>query len=182
MSFLNGENIFETIINYVLLAICIATLYTALRGLITFLTEKEKAVISSKSAILNDLAFVFCFAVLFIIDIKGNFMFGIVALCDLIAMPVSSTTILTPKGICKKTCLKQTYIPVSDLSYEFKDEKLDMHLTNKEKPETYQYGIKNTNTVKMLADWYPKYEYKNPILPDEESEDKPENDNISDNE
>jgi len=181
MNFMSGDNIFETVINYVLLAVAIATLYTAVRGLITFLTEKEKAVIASKAALINDLAFVFCFIVLFIIDIKGNFMFGVVAACDLIAMPVTSTTLLTPKGICNKNCLKQTYVPVADVSYQYKDEKLELHYPKKNKTENYQYGIKKTGTVTMLADWYPKYEYTNPIVPEDDNDDTTETDN-NDNE
>ena len=47
----------------------------------------------------------------------------------------------------------------------------------KNKPEKYQFGIKKTKTVTMLADWYPKFEYTNPIVPEDDNDDTTETDN-----
>ena len=80
---------------------------------------------------------------------------------------VSETEILTPKGICRNFPLKDKYVPLSDLSYEFKDNYLAMYFsTKKNNMVKYHIGIKNIKTVKMLADWYPKHDMTNPLLPE----------------
>lgn len=42
-------------------------------------------------------------------------------------------------------------------------EKLDLFLNDKKLAQSFNLGIKKMKTVKMLADWYGKHGYENPL-------------------
>ncbi len=76
-------------------------------------------------------------------------------------------TCLSPEGI--RTAFKKGgLIPVENLSYEYTKTKfgidiLSLYDEGKSRPSTYNIGIKKPKTVKMLADWYGKHNYENPL-------------------
>ena len=57
---------------------------------------------------------------------------------------------------------------MQNLSYEYSKglfgmEKLDLFLNDKKLAQSFNLGIKKMKTVKMLADWYGKHGYENPL-------------------
>ena len=57
---------------------------------------------------------------------------------------------------------------MKNLSYEygkglFGIEKLDLFINDKKFAKGFNLGIKKMKTVKMLADWYGKHGYENPL-------------------
>ncbi len=76
-------------------------------------------------------------------------------------------TCLSPEGI-RTDFKKGGLIPVENLSYEYTKTKfgidiLSLYDEGKSRPSTYNIGIKKPKTVKMLADWYGKHNYENPL-------------------
>ena len=77
-------------------------------------------------------------------------------------------TCLSPEG--RRTDFKKGgLIPVENLSYEYTKTKfgidiLSLYDEGKSRPSTYNIGIKKPKTVKMLADWYGKHGYENPLI------------------
>ena len=77
-------------------------------------------------------------------------------------------TCLSPEGI-RTDFKKGGLIPVENLSYEYTKTKfgidiLSLYDEGKSRPSTYNIGIKKPKTVKMLADWYSKHGYENPLI------------------
>ncbi len=77
-------------------------------------------------------------------------------------------TCLSPEGI-RTDFKKGGLIPVENLSYEYTKTKfgidiLSLYDEGKSRPSTYNIGIKKPKTVKMLADWYGKHGYENPLI------------------
>ncbi|MBR4626160.1 MAG: hypothetical protein IKO47_00380 [Ruminococcus sp.] len=148
-------------------ALCVVSLFIAIRWLIYFVNEKEKAYIGSMSTLICCAISVTVFTILFFVNREIKWIYGLTALFELISFPASCFNILTPNGICRNFALKSKYVPNTDISYEYGDKDLEMYFPSSPKPAKYRLNIKSPKTVKMLADWYPKHDYKNPILPDE---------------
>ena len=161
------REIFYNVILGVLFALCAVSLFITVRWLIYVLKEKEKAFIGSFQTLISSIIFVAVFSLMFFLEDNTRWVYGLTALFELIALPPSCFNILTPKGICKGLSLKSKYFPVSELSYEYSGKNVEMYFKDKPKPTVYSLLTQNTNTVKMLADWYSKHDYKNPIIPDE---------------
>ncbi len=74
---------------------------------------------------------------------------------------------ITNEGIVSASPLKSVVIPREEYSYEFSKDKMGecvkLYRNNAEKPAVFHLGIKNMKTVKMLADWYGKHGYENPL-------------------
>lgn len=74
---------------------------------------------------------------------------------------------ISPQGIINAAPLGCKLMPRENYSYEFAKGKiyecLKIYGKNKETPAVFHIGIKNMKTVKMLADWYGKHGYENPL-------------------
>ncbi|MCR5601219.1 MAG: hypothetical protein K6G33_10830 [Ruminococcus sp.] len=74
---------------------------------------------------------------------------------------------LTPEGIVSAGPLKSKLIPREEYSYEFSKDKMGdcvkIYRNGASRPAVFHLGIKNMKTVKMLADWYSKHDYENPL-------------------
>ena len=150
-------------------AMCLITLFMFTKWLIAYFTEKEKAVVGSRESLNLCIIVTSIFVLLFVMELfigNKSWVYAAAAFAELLSLPSGVFSIFTPKGICKLFSLKKTYVPTSDLSYEFKEDHLVVYFTKKQKNNMVRYhiGIKNMNTVKILADWYPKHDYKNPLL------------------
>ena len=171
--------VFDKIVLIILCLLCVFSLFSLIKWLIAYKTEKDKALVGSRESLIAGGICIVIFAVIFLVDAllgSPEPIYGIVALIELATLPVTTFSILTPKGICKTFSLKRKYVPVSELSYEFTDKYLAMYFntTKKNNMVKYQIGINNMNTVKMLADWYPKHNMTNPLLPEGEDGDNTE--------
>ena len=160
----------DTLFYAVIIVLCVVSVYILIRWLIAFFTEKDKAIVGSREPLISGGICIVIFSVIFLIDTLTGHpepIYGIAALVELVTLPAATLSILTPKGICRNFPLKDKYVPLSDLSYEFKDNYLAMYFsTKKNNMVKYHIGIKNIKTVKMLADWYPKHDMTNPLLPE----------------
>ena len=76
-------------------------------------------------------------------------------------------TCLSPEGIRNMIFRNGGIDPVENISYEYKKGSLGMEQLYIYKGQssrgTYNVGIKKPKTVKMLADWYGKHNYENPL-------------------
>ena len=87
-------------------------------------------------------------------------------ICCILTIPFQFTC-LSPEGI--RTAFKKDDLDsVENFSYEYKKnsiglEQLYIYKKGFKRPTTYNIGIKKTKTVKMLADWYGKHNYENPL-------------------
>ena len=169
------SEIIEWIFFIALCGLCAVSLITLIKWLIAYSTEKEKALVGSRESVIAGIIAASIFTLLFVIElITGHpvWIYGIAAVCELIYLPAAAFSILTPKGICRILSLKNKYVPLSDVSYEFTDKFLAIYIAQKNgsKMVRYHYGIKNIKTVKMLADWYPKHNMTNPLLNESEND------------
>lgn len=158
-------NAFDKICLVIIIALAAFSLYLMISFLIALVREKEKAVVGSLESLISILVCYVVFGLIFCIDKSP--IFGFAALAELFTFPCTVFVILTPKGICRLSSIKPKYKPVSDLSYEFRNNHLEIYSSSKSSCSRYQLGIKSTKTVKMLADWYPKHNYTNPLAPAE---------------
>ena len=88
-------------------------------------------------------------------------------ICLILLIPCE-VTCLSPEGIRTMIFRKGGIEPVENYSYEYTKSKLGietLHLyaKGKNRPSPYNIGIKKPKTVKMLADWYGKHGYENPL-------------------
>lgn len=163
-------DIIDKIFFVALCVLCAVALFTLTKWLIAYATEKEKTLVGSRESLLAGIIAPALFLLVFIIELltgKTEWIYLIAGVCEIVYLPAATFSILTPKGICRNFSLKRSYVPVSELSYEFTDQYLAMYFNNRKKNNMVKYhiGIKNMDTVKMLADWYPKHNMTNPLLP-----------------
>ena len=74
---------------------------------------------------------------------------------------------LSPQGVISAGPLGCKLLPREEYSYEFAKDKLGeclkLYRKGADKPAVFHLGIKKMKTVKMLADWYGKHGYENPL-------------------
>ena len=143
----------------------IFSLYLAVSFIVSLIREKEKAVVGSLESLISITVCVVLFSVMFFFS--RNPVYGAVAVAELFAFPCTVFAVLTPKGISLPLHITGKYKPVSELSYQFNANRLEMYFAGKKACTKYHIGIKNIKTVKMLADYYPKHGYTNPLAPAE---------------
>lgn len=83
-------------------------------------------------------------------------------ICMVIALPTSTGSIITEKGFCTFALGFKNLIPAEFVKYQYKGNNLELYPNNQKR--TYRFNIKNIKTVKLLADWYPKYGFTNPLI------------------
>lgn len=94
---------------------------------------------------------------------------GILLLVTVIlVIPVTDIMCLSPEGVRVPVFISGGISPVGNHSYEYKKNSLGMETLciynkNSKKGMPYNLGIKSMKTVKMLADWYGKHGYDNPL-------------------
>ena len=148
---------FDKICLGIVIATGIFSLYLTLSFIVSLIREKEKAVVGSLESLICIAVCVVLFSVIFIVSRKP--FYGVAALAELFAFPCTSFSVLTSKGICVPLYITGKHKPVSELSYEFKDNHLEMFFAGKKNCTKYHIGIKNAKTIKLLVDWYPKHNY-----------------------
>lgn len=74
---------------------------------------------------------------------------------------------VTPQGIIQAYPFGLKMIPNEEYSYEYSKDKLGecvkLYRKGVEKPAVFHIGIHKPSTVKILADWYGKHGYENPL-------------------
>ena len=152
-------NIFVTIIISIF---CVFALVYDICSFISWSRAKEKALISNFWSL----------AIIILIGVCGAFINNTVNSILLIILAIliipSAITCISPEGIRTALFINNGISPVQNLSYEYSKglfgiEKLNLFLNNKKLVNGFNLGIKKPKTVKMLADWYGKHGYENPL-------------------
>lgn len=150
-----------------LLMILIILLYIS--WAVTIIRTKEKRVIISVEPFLYyPLALVLVFTLSFISS-DMQLIFRLLLAEMILIIPSQFITVISPKGILTMFFMNGGYVGVDNLSYEyktgsFKKEYLYIYNKYKSRPSKFIFGIKNMKTIKMLADYYSKHGYENPLL------------------
>ncbi|MBP5432079.1 hypothetical protein [Ruminococcus sp.] len=152
----------STFFTVVLIILCTAALVYDICCFISWSRAKEKSFISN----------IWALTVILILAACGLFVKNTVHSILLISLAVLiipfDITCLSPEGIRTAIFANKGISPVKNLSYEygkglFGIEKLDLFINDKKFAKGFNLGIKKMKTVKMLADWYGKHGYENPL-------------------
>ncbi|MBQ6182166.1 MAG: hypothetical protein IJK31_10850 [Ruminococcus sp.] len=88
--------------------------------------------------------------------------YAMLTVCVLTAIPASSGIVITDKGICTILFGFRRYTLPGSVEYKYIGKNLELHF--KKQRRFFNLNIKNIKTVKLLADWYPKSGYVNPLI------------------
>ena len=155
-------NIFQIILT-VITALCDAFLLIFdICLLISWLRAKEKAFIT------NWTGFIYVLLGFSIFTTSHERLYGWLFLVMVVLMILSQFTCISPEGVRLPIFIKGGIDPVDNYSYEyskndFGHEVLLLYNKNGKSGLPYNIGIKKPKTVKMLADWYGKHNYENPL-------------------
>ncbi|MBR5683352.1 MAG: hypothetical protein IKW96_08790 [Ruminococcus sp.] len=152
----------STFFTVVLIILCAAALVYDICCFISWSRAKEKTFISNILAL----------AGILVLAVGGLFVKNTIHSVLLISLVVLlipfDITCLSPEGIRTAIFADKGILPVQNLSYEYSKgmfgvEKLDLFINDKKFARGFNLGIKKPKTVKMLADWYGKHGYENPL-------------------
>lgn len=151
-------SVFDIVITVLLAILCLITIVFDIASFRSWAKAKEKNFIGNWA----DIIFRVLLAVMFLLR-----PFSVITVLFLVTLALTTPlafTCLSPEGMRNAFGLN----PVSNLSYEYKKnnisiETLYIYAQNKPKAAAYNLGIKKPKTVKMLADWYGKHGYENPL-------------------
>ena len=152
----------STFFTIILIILCAVVLVYDICSFISWSRAKEKAFISN----IFSLAFIIIIAVCGLL-LKNSLHSVLLTSIAVLLIPLNITC-LSPEGIRTAIFANKGISPVKDLSYEYSKglfgmEKLDLFLNDKKLAQSFNLGIKKMKTVKMLADWYGKHGYENPL-------------------
>ena len=88
--------------------------------------------------------------------------------------PASASAVVTENGLCNILFGYRRYTPPERVQYQYNGKYLALYAPRYKR--VYRLNTNNIKTVKILADFYPKHGYSNPLLPQDggESNDKGE--------
>ena len=152
----------STFFTVVLIILCAAALVYDICCFISWSRAKEKSFISNILALAGIIVLAVCGLFL-----KNTAHSVLMILLAVLLIPCDITC-LSPEGIRTAIFANKGISPVKNLSYEygkglFGMEKLDLFINDKKFAKGFNLGIKKMKTVKMLADWYGKHGYENPL-------------------
>ena len=152
----------STFFTIILIILCAVVLVYDICCFISWSRAKEKAFISNIWSLAVILIIAACGLLL-----KNSLRSVLLTSLAVLLIPLNITC-LSPEGIRTAIFANKGISPVQNLSYEygkglFGMEKLDLFINNKKFAQGFNLGIKNKKTVKMLADWYGKHSYENPL-------------------
>lgn len=151
-------------------ALAIFQLVLDISWLVSISRAKEKAVIGSLSELWLYIIWT-CIITFELISSENKLIWVLMAVSWVLAIPPAFLNILSSEGV--RTFMlfgnRDGLIPVDDYSYQYVQsdsgkEKLELHRKKSGKVENYTLGIKNIKVIQMLADYYGKYGYENPLL------------------
>ncbi|HNZ99375.1 hypothetical protein [Ruminococcus sp.] len=154
---------FATIVLSVGVLLMVLNTINLLRGMLKF---KDKVIVMNLPALLLYIIAI-AVGIALVIFNKGFRVPWILMEVILLLSIFSLCVPITPQGVVNEGPFGCKLLPREDYSYEFGKDKMGecMKLYRKgvEKPAVFHLGIKNMKTVKMLADWYGKHGYENPL-------------------
>lgn len=155
----------DTVDKFFLVIVCLLLVFVIIEDILLIISwskAKEKVFVSNWLSFLSTIFFGLCICLPnYDTPISILYLIGII-----LTIPFQFTC-LSPEGI--RTAFKKDDLdPVENFSYEYKKnsiglEQLYIYKKGFKRPTTYNIGIKKPKTVKMLADWYGKHGYENPL-------------------
>ena len=155
--------VLQKVLTIVLVIVSVFALILDIGIFISWAKAKEKAIVGNWMT--SGLALVIALANLIIFpSVTSAMLLAAVVLW----IPISCLTCLSPEGIRIPVFINGGISPVGNHSYEYKKNSLGMETLyiynkNSKKASAQNLGIKKMKTVKMLADWYGKHGYENPL-------------------
>ncbi len=154
----------EIILTVIAAVILAASAVCTVSWLIALRSDKENAFVFSLSNLVINGVLIIMFILFAATGDSYRLFYLLISISEIISIPMMCGAILTTKGICTVLFIKKRYIPLSELSYQYAGRDLEIYQKGKSRPAKYQLCIKDTKTIKMLADWYPKHDYENPLI------------------
>ena len=153
----------STFFTVILIILCTVTFVYDICCFISWSKAKEKVFISN----------IWSFGLIILLGVNGFFFINntvhavLMVLLAIFLIPFV-VICLSPEGLRNAIFANKGITPVQSLSYEygkglFGMEKLDLFMNDKKFANGFNLGIKRKKTVKMLADWYGKHGYENPL-------------------
>lgn len=155
-------SIVNTIFFVLICIACIASIILDIGLFISWSKAKEKAFVANWLSML-------AIALLCVVNLlPGERDLNSTALAVLMILVIPcEMTCLSPEGVRTAIFRNGGLEPVENLSYEYKKGRLGMEQLYIYKGSPlfgiFNFGIKKPKTVKMLADWYGKHGYENPL-------------------
>ena len=152
---------FQIIFSVIIAIFCLLALIFDIVTFISWSKAKEKAIVT------NWVNFFYLICPIILFANTDSLLGWLLLICGILTIPVQFTC-LSPEGIRLPLFIKGGIDPVENYSYEYKQNSLGkdtLYLYNKNKTSglSYNIGIKKPKTVKILADWYGKHNYENPL-------------------
>ncbi|HRR77680.1 MAG TPA: hypothetical protein P5191_12860 [Ruminococcus sp.] len=131
--------------------------------------NKNTSPVFSLSSIVIDFLLIGVFTFSFVRADNGFKPFWLMMLiCMVVSIPTSTGSVITEKGLGTFSFCFKMFIPAESVKYQYKGKLLELYPNNQKR--TYRFNINNIKTVKLLADWYPKYEFINPLISDNDDQ------------
>ncbi|MBR3667840.1 MAG: hypothetical protein IKN66_11910 [Ruminococcus sp.] len=154
---------FATIVLSVGVLLMVLNTINLLRGMFKF---KDKVIVMNLPALLLYIIAIAAATALVIFN-KGFRVPWLLMEVILLLSVFSLCVPITPQGIINEGPFGCKLLQREEYSYEFGRDKcgecMKLYRKGVEKPAVFHLGIKNMKTVKMLADWYGKHGYENPL-------------------
>ena len=153
----------QIILSVIIAILCAAELVFDISLFLSWSKAKEKAFIA------NWTNFIYILLAIVVFLPNSKIILGWLFLLFAVLSVPPLFTCLSPEGVRLPIFIKGGIDPVENYSYEYKQNSLGkdtLYLYNKNGKSglPYNIGIKKTKTVKMLAEWYGKHDYENPLI------------------
>lgn len=152
-----------SVFGYFGIVLAVIAILLELSYILSVLIAKNKAVVANKKVLVAYTIIALIGIIVFVLIYSVTLTALIYSLAVLLLIP-SAFTFLTPEGIRTFLFAGKGIISTDRISYEYKDKVLELYINDSGIPKVYDLGTTNINTVKMLADWYSKHDYQNPLI------------------
>ena len=154
---------FSTVIASLGILYSLLTAVNLIRGMLRY---KEKAIVINLHLLLSYIVTILAFCSLIIFG--NDFQLPWILMTVFFVLSLFCCLIpITPHGIVQAFPLGMKLVPNQEYSYEYAKDKLcecvKLYRNGVDKPAVFHIGIHRPATVKMLADWYSKHGYENPL-------------------
>jgi len=155
-------SVIDIIIMAILVILCIIMAILDISEFISWSKAKEKVFVGNWINIA--LPVVLALA----LQIRPSIITVLFLVLVILTVPICGFECLSPEGLRYPLFMNKGISPVENHSYEYKKglfgiESLYIYNNKNNRKLSYNFGIKNIKTVKMLADWYGKHGYENPL-------------------
>lgn len=155
-------NVIDIILIALLAILCIAAVILDISEFISWSKAKEKVFVG------NWINIAVTMILALALQIRPSIITILFLAMVVLLIPIYGFECLSPQGLRYPIFMNKGISPVEIHSYEYKKglfgiEHLYIYNNRSGRKLSYNLGIKNMKAVKMLADWYGKHGYENPL-------------------